>query len=378
MGVDRNIPDVQDRGVWARLLLALLLGAGAMQAFSQEPADTTFQRYVLAPFVTYSEETGAQLGVLSMLFARPTVPGEPGDMLTATGVVTTGGQKLLLLGPGGTLAHGAVRYGAFLKYSQWPGKYWKGGNAPEDTAWGYDMENVGLSGNLLFSAGLIPGISEPVGKSLRAGFAFDLEHSRTSFDRPDSVTGLGGLARGGLRTGIGPKLQWDTRDHQGAPSRGVLLAAERTWYRSELGGDRDFGRSNLDLRAYRPLWGGTVLALGAFWEEVDGDAPFDKLAMPDGVNRLRGLSKGRLRDRQQLSLQSEVRFPIAWRFSGTAFAEAAKVGRDLDALRDNGFHTSLGGGIRFAVNPRRKLNFRTDVAWVDGGIGAAASFGEAF
>lgn len=379
MGTRHHIPNVQDCNFLARLMMALLLGAGAMQAFSQEQGqDTTLQRYVLVPFVTYSEETGAQLGVLSMLFARPTVAGEPGDVLTASGVLTTGGQKLLLLGPGGSLAHGAVRYGAFLKYSQWPGKYWKGGNAPQDGTWTYDMESYGLSGNLLFGASLVPGAPEQVAQSLRAGLAFDLENNRTTFDQADSVTGLNDLIRGGTRIGIGPQLQWDSRDHQGAPSRGLLLSAARTWYRTELGSDRNFGRSNVDLRAYRPLWCETILGLSALWEGVDGGAPFDKLAMPDGVNRLRGLSKGRLRDRQQVSLQSEVRFPLVWRFSGTAFAEASKVGKDLGALKDNDFHTSLGGGIRFAVNPRRKLNFRTDVAWVDGGIGAAASFGEAF
>ncbi len=158
----------------------------------------------------------------------------------------------------------------------------------------------------------------------------------------------------------------------------MLLTATKVWNRKEWGSDWNFSKSTLDLRGYAPLPWSTVLALSAFWQDVDGQVPFDKLAMPDGANRMRGLDKGRLRDQQQLVLQSELRFPIHWRFSGTAFAEAGKVGKDVSELRDNAVHYGFGAGVRFSVNPQRRLNFRTDVAWIDGGVGVAASFGEAF
>ncbi|MEN9354334.1 MAG: hypothetical protein RL318_1659, partial [Fibrobacterota bacterium] len=91
-----------------------------------------------------------------------------------------------------------------------------------------------------------------------------------------------------------------------------------------------------------------------------------------------GLRKGRLRDRQQLVLQSELRFPLFWRFASVVFMEHGKVGEDLADLSSNEFHPGFGAGLRFAVNRKRKINFRLDVARVDDRIGVAAAFSEAF
>jgi outer membrane protein assembly factor BamA len=93
-----------------------------------------------------------------------------------------------------------------------------------------------------------------------------------------------------------------------------------------------FPRPTLDLRGYQAVGSRCVLALGAMWERVDGDVPFDRLAMPDGVSRLRGVEKGWLRDRQQFVAQSELRFPTPWWISGVAFAEMGKVGDDFEEL----------------------------------------------
>jgi len=354
--------------------LAALAMAG--HPCAEERKDTTFQRFLLLPFGAYSEGTGAQFGLVAMLFERPDSPDVPGDVLTASAVGTAEGQLTMFLGPKGSMADGDIRYAATLQYVDWPGSYWKGGNDPRDPAWKYSMQSVRTSGNLLFAAELLRGRRSVLVRPLRAGIQFDAEGNRTSFDAPDS---LPGLLRGGTRVGLGPMLQWDSRSHEGWPIQGSLVTVGRTWYSRNLGSDFTFERTLIDVRTYCPLpWPWTTLALASYWESVEGDVPFDRLASPDGLSRLRGLAKGRLRDNQQWVLQSELRFPLFWRFSGTTFAEAGKVGKNMIELRRNEFHTSLGGGLRFNVNPSRRLNFRVDIAHVDDGMGVAASFGEAF
>jgi len=347
-------------------------------AAAMESLDTSFQRYFVVPFGTYAEETGGQVGFLGMLFARPSQPDKPDDMLTASGVMTTEGQKIISVGPSGSVVHGKVRYSAFLQYSNWPGKYWEGGNKPFGQEWSYSMSFFRLYGSVYASSSLLSFVPDSLGKHLRGGVQFDLEKNTMHFDGVgDSMASAQGLRTGGRRIGFGPTLQWDTRDKQGWPTRGVFLTAGQLYDRQEWGSDWNFTKSSLDLRGYAPFPWSTVLAVGTLWEETHGQVPFDKLAMPDGSNRLRGLVKGRLRDAQQLVLQSELRFPSLWRFSAVTFAEAGKVGADLEELGDNEFHYSFGAGLRFSVNPRRKLNFRVDAAWVDGGVGITASFGEA-
>lgn len=372
------IPTVQDAArIHSVLWMGFLLFPALVAAL--ESPDTSFQRYLVVPFGAYTEETGGQIGFLGMLFARPSQPDEPGDMFTASGVLTTEGQKIFLVGSNGSAVRGKVRGNAFLQYSDWPGKYWAGGNEPSGREWSYSMSSFRLNGSVYVSPSLLSIVPDSLGKHLRGGVLFDLEKNTTRFSGAgDSMASVRGMRSGGRRIGFGPTLQWDTRDDQGWPTRGVFLTAGQLYDRREWGSDWSFTKSSLDLRGYASLPWSAVLAVGTLWEETHGQVPFDKLAMPDGSNRLRGLAKGRLRDAQQLVLQSELRFPSLWRFSAVTFAEAGKVGADLEELGSNEFHYSFGAGLRFSVNPQRKLNFRTDVAWVDGAVGVTASFGEAF
>lgn len=145
-----------------------------------------------------------------------------------------------------------------------------------------------------------------------------------------------------------------------------------------MGGDWRFSDTKLDLRTYLPAPMGGTWAFASFWEALEGTVPFDRLAAPDGTMRMRGLERGRLRDRQQWDLQGEARFPLARRFAVVGFVDAAKVGSDPDELWEEDFHCALGLGGRYSLNPDRGVNLRVDLAWVDNGVGATISFKEAF
>jgi len=158
----------------------------------------------------------------------------------------------------------------------------------------------------------------------------------------------------------------------------LLLSLGKMYYKTMWNSQNNFSKSTIDLRSYNTMPLGLVLALSTLWERADGDVPIDRLSMPDGTTRMRGLTKGRLRDRQQFVLQSELRIPLSGKFSSVLFADAGKVGSDMSSLVDHQFHYDVGGGLRYSLNSERRFNFRIDVSYVDNGIGAAASFGEAF
>ena len=122
----------------------------------------------------------------------------------------------------------------------------------------------------------------------------------------------------------------------------------------------------------------TGLALGGKVNLARGNIPFTELNSPDGVTLLRGIENGRYRDRDMAGLQTEYRFPIVGRWGGVVFAETAQVAHELDELTMDGWKYSVGTGIRYALNPDERFNFRMDISFVDGGLGLALNFREAF
>jgi hypothetical protein len=106
--------------------------------------------------------------------------------------------------------------------------------------------------------------------------------------------------------------------------------------------------------------------------------PFRELNSPDGGSLLRGIEFGRYRDRDMAGLQAEYRFPIAGRWGAVLFAETAQVAHAIDQPTIDGWKYSLGGGIRFALNPGERFNMRLDLSFVDGGMGFTLNFRDAF
>jgi len=361
------------------MLLCIGFAATAVWSQNENKEDTVNHRYLVVPFGAYAEETGLQLGVLGMIFFKSSTPDVPGPLFIVSGIATTKGQKTAVLSASANVFQGWIRLTGLAQYSDWPGKYWAGGNNPSDTAFSYGMTSARILGSTLFSARFFSPLPAIVQKDFRAGLQYDFEHNITRVDSPTVGSLPHELANtSGNRIGFGPLLQWDSRDHEGCPSRGLLLSLGKMYYKTMWNSQNNFSKSTIDLRSYNTMPLGLVLALSTLWERADGDVPIDRLSMPDGTTRMRGLTKGRLRDRQQFVLQSELRIPLSGKFSSVLFADAGKVGSDMSSLVDHQFHYDVGGGLRYSLNSERRFNFRIDVSYVDNGIGAAASFGEAF
>jgi len=290
---------------------------------------------------------------------------------------TTRGQWTLSLGPTLRFFNERLVLDASLDYKDWPAHYFGMGNATHpDTFNTYEMTQWRL--RTPFETDL--GLPEALNGRIRYGAELDIEHNRTQFDSLDFDSILEPERQGGLRTGIGYNLSYNSTDHENWARHGVLAKWRQLFFPGALG-NWNFGWKSLDLRAYfpMPVLPDGALALGGFWEGVDGDAPFDRLAQPDGVRYLRGLEKGQYRDRQALVMRSELRTALFWRFGGTIFYEAGKVGPYFSELMRADWHHSLGLGARLAINKSKKLNARVDIALLDGEeIGLTVYLREAF
>lgn len=122
-----------------------------------------------------------------------------------------------------------------------------------------------------------------------------------------------------------------------------------------------------------------VLAFQLFSFNNTGDVPIRSLASFGGANRMRGYYDGRYKDKNQVVFQAEYRFPLYKRFSAVLFGGTGTVGRNFSDYAVNELKYSYGGGLRFAVNKKEKLNIRIDYGIGQGkNNGFYLQLGEAF
>lgn len=356
-------------------IFALSLFSFVALVFAEAPADTSFQRFGGVPAVAYSEETGWQLGGLGMVFFRPTGPKDPGSQLDVAVIYTTRSQKRFVISSNINLMGGLVQWDLNMQYRDWPGTLWLGGNAPADSGYSYDMSMWQVNGDIQASLDPIQALPKLIRDKVSLGVQYDIELNHTAF-KDDALQAS--VPKGGDRVGLGWVATWDGRDHDNWPRNGGFFQAKQLIFRDQIGSAWNYEDTELDARYFWPTPLEGAWGMAAYWEGVRGDAPFDRDAMPDGVVRLRGLEKGRLRDRQQLVAQGEWRVPLFWRFSVASFVEAGKVGPYASELMRNDFHYAYGVGGRLTLNKQRKVNVRGDLAWVDGGIGMTIYYKEAF
>jgi hypothetical protein len=324
--------------------------------------------WLLLPFASYAPETKLSGGVV-LGYYRPERPGGAASSLQATVTVTQKRQLIAEATPELYLDGGLWRVQGPLQAAHFPDSFYGiGGDTPARAEEGYTARYVLLD--------LVA--QRRVGPHLRVGPRL--------FTRVGTVTDpdSGGLiarervpgADGGVTTGLGGSVFWDDRNSLYYPTTGSYAEGVVTLHSAAWGSDYTFGRVKTDLRAYRSLGPG-VLAGQVYTEAVMGEAPFQLLPLLGGSNRMRGYREGRLRDDVYWTVQAEYRFPLFWRFKGTAFASAGEVGPRIDAPLVNGVETAVGLGGRLRLT-EDGVHGRLDVAYSRTGLELYISLGEAF
>jgi len=329
------------------------------------------QRWAAFPIISSSPETGIMLGGMLFHFFPVDNHDEQASSIDLMAFGTTEGQYALSLSPNIFFGGGLYLVNAKAQLSFWEANYYNIGNDSSDIFEKYESINIDASLTLqrrLFKSMTIDfiGMFQEIDMEIETGGMLD----------SDNILGH----EDGKYVGGGVAVGYDTRDNTNSPRKGALVRYEYIQYNSNIGSELDFNIQTWDLRYYHKISvvKDSVLAVAAKIRDTQGDVPFQQLSSPDGTNILRGIEKGRYRDKDMLAFQSEYRFPIKGKFSGAAFTEIAQVANDLSDLDIGSFKTSFGGGIRYALNPEQRFNIRGDIAWVDDGIGVIVNIRAAF
>jgi hypothetical protein len=322
----------------------------------------------LVPLGSYAPETSVALGLMFVLFTDVKNPGERPSSLETLGIATARRQFLFELQPDRYWDEQRFHLWNKLEYRYYPDRFFGIGNDVPNRPLPYTRQM--LRGRLLFERRLLGSLwlggyseamyMEPVYGASAPGFA--------------EVPGRDG----GLAVGVGPQIAWDSRDSALAASEGTLLSLQATSYLHQLGGDHAFWRLLADAREVLGLGSGHVLALRGLLVRNSEQVPYYMMAQLGGPDLLRGYYQGRFQDRALSALEFEYRTPFVWRFGAAVFGGIGQVGNDLTSLRLEGWHPSMGAGLRLNVARAEKLNLRADAGVGSDGPAFYVGVGEAF
>ena len=202
-----------------------------------------------------------------------------------------------------------------------------------------------------------------------------------TFDRPPVPVPAGSAGSSNLGLGVG--LVYDNRHNVLNVREGLFAELAFLAYQPAWGSDFSFRGWYADARYYRPMpwsrqqvWATQVL--GTF---LQGDVPFNQLALMGGDQIMRGYYTGRLRDRNYIAAQTEYRFlplPFSKRLGAVAFLGAGVVAPEIGAFRARDIRPAGGLGLRYLLFPAKDIFVRLDLGITQEGTGIYFFTGEAF
>jgi hypothetical protein len=329
-------------------VIALLLAAVVSGAQERERA------LVPLPVLFYGPETGIGGGV-ALLYAWPGAALEEPNQAGGILFYTQKRQIISALSVETGLKDGVYRLLAAGGLRRYPDSYF--GIGP-DAKLSDEERYTPREGELE------AGILRRFGPALSAGPFYRFRYSALL----DTAAGgelESGLVPGSDETrvsGLGLRLRYDTREGGFAPRRGTYTEIAASAYGSALGGSEDFGRLQLDLRGYIPIFASQVLALQSLVDLGWGTLPFQELPALGGDMMLRGYLAGRFRDNFYAALQAELRTPLFRSLGGVLFVAAGQVAPSPAALDLSSPMLAGGAGLRLLLNRRQNLNLRLDIA----------------
>ncbi|MCR5877188.1 BamA/TamA family outer membrane protein [Phenylobacterium sp. J367] len=177
---------------------------------------------------------------------------------------------------------------------------------------------------------------------------------------------------------LGLAGEYDTRDSEYQPTRGLYATGMWLQAAEALGGDFDYHRAEFALNGYRALGGDATLAWRGSVCSVGAGAPFYDLCNFGSQSDLRGYVNGQYRDQAMFAVQAEYRRPLFWRFGGTVFAGVGEVGPGFGDMNADNLLPAAGVGLRFKASEEYGVNIRLDYAWGKDSEAFYVSIGEAF
>ena len=250
-----------------------------------------------------------------------------------------------------------------LSHSFYPDRYWGIGSATKDIPKpkaGPDKRDYNFE-QLYF----YPHIKKKIAKDFFIGALYEFQKVYHVNYRKESLFDSANVfgKTDHMMSGLGSSVSYDTRNSSYWPTKGLLVQGTFTYFNTYLGSSYSDLKTTIDIRYFKKLIRHTVVAAQLYNYTNSGQAPIRELAMLGGAGNMRGFYQGRFRDNNMTTLIAEYRIPVWKRFSAVMFGGIGNVYHKINELVTSAPKHSFGGGIRFAVLPKEKLNIRIDYGY---------------
>jgi outer membrane protein assembly factor BamA len=347
--------------------------SGGAKKGTNNSKDAFKARLIAIPFIYYSPETKLAFGAGGILNFRAGRDKERTRASTvwAFGNYTLAKQFQIVVKPEIYFERNRFFLSGNIRYERTPQIFFGIGNdMPSTAAESYTPRIVNFQ----------VGVKKKILGHLFAGVQYDFEQTTMEYVEPGGMLSSGSItgSRGGLLSGFGVSLDWDTRDGVIYPRKGVFFQLALNTCAAMTGSDFTFTSLKLDCRKYFLVAPDQVLALQAYIRSTAGEVPFHKLAFLGGESLMRGYYKGRFRDKDILAVQAEYRVMVTKRIGVVGFAGLADVFPAFAEFKLKTIKYSLGTGFRYVVNKRESTTLRMDMAWGKLSFGLYFTAQEAF
>ncbi|MEN8245461.1 MAG: hypothetical protein ABFS43_11245 [Thermodesulfobacteriota bacterium] len=345
--------------------------------FAEQDAEKEKGRLGITPFpvIYYTPETSLALGggvVFTLRDEGDSLETRPDNLQVMT-AYTLNNQFFLNLAPEKYFNDQRGRLFMNIGYLNWPTSFFGIGNdSGIDVGEIEELEETYTDESFM----LQPWVVHEVVADLSMGLTLDWKNTHVEDVEEGGQLEQGDLvgSEGGVRSGMGPVITWDTRDNLFAPSRGSWFNAWAWLYREWMGSDFDYDYYGLDLRHYRSIGRESVLALQGFMALTSGDVPFNEYPTP----LMRGLYENVFTDKNAAAVRAEYRFPIKGRWGAAVFGAVGDAFPDATTTEEIDLKVAGGVGMRFALNKQEKINIRLDIGVSRYGIFPYVMLQEAF
>jgi hypothetical protein len=318
-------------------------------------------RLLVFPLVALSTETNWVFGVANAFIFKTDKKDSTLRLSTMPSgfLYTLNNQILIALGANIFLPKERYIIRFENSFSKFPDKFWGiGNNTDSKEAEAYTFTQFYIN----------PQLYRKVYKNLFLGIGldyqrvFDVSYKASGYFDQDQVVGV--VDEKSYEVfGYSFFVNIDSRNHTYVPNKGHLLRIRFTNFDKNIGSDYSFQAMETDFRKFfktteRSTFAVQLFGLYNFGNEI----PYRNLGILGGNSMMRGFYAGRFRDKTFLGIQSEYRFPLKGRLGGVGFAGFGQVAKDIPELGFDRFKIAVGGGLRFAVLKKEKLNLRFDVA----------------
>jgi len=355
------------------IFITLVCFPGVEEGKEKDEKKSKDSHFFALPVIFYTPETKLALGAGGGYYFRTSKVDSVTKLSRLDGfmVYTLRNQFKVTLAPDVYFKRNVYRFQSALSFSYFTDKFF--GIGPDTTK---DMEENYISRIYTFQFNF----QRKIFLQLNAGLKYELGRFRLVEIDEDGLLSTGTISgsRGGIGSGIGFFMSRDTRDNIYFPSSGSYHEASVLFFRRTFGSDFHFNRYILDLRKYVTFLASHVLAIQGYFSFITGDPPFQMMSLMGGQNNMRGYWFGRFRDKNLITFQAEYRIPLVKRIGVVGFAGLGNVADRLSRFGRSDLKYSLGFGLRYAFNPKEKLNIRLDFGFTKEGLGFYVTATEAF